>query len=429
MRHQYRQPGTIGFAKVTMALGVMAGVGAANAQEMTLVNDPASKAVWILRDTDQNRQISSSEVSRFFDATNASGVAAITTQSCLTARRDGLIVVGDTLTGRIVFLQDKNKDFDAQDAGEAWVVAGPGNASGVVFSGPTGAAFDAAGRLYVSNSGSGAATSGTPDAIYLLQDLDGDGAFMGAGEITPVVGTSFFGTGNGAYSPQELYFTPAGVCFFRNSSAGKHGVYRFVNSAGGTALTAAPTTFFDVTNVDIVGAFTGFALAGDPADVRTLYTLQVATGSLDQIVRLRDANNDMDAQDANEPRVLWQTPESNFTSYDLMVFDDTTFIVSDMSGQKIIALRDKNADGDMSDAGERWDYLLAGTGGISDVRQMAAYRACIADFNGDGNLDFTDVDNFIGDFEAGRPNADINGDAALDFQDFDVLVQAFEAGC
>jgi hypothetical protein len=281
----------------------------------------------------------------------------------------------------------------------------------------------------VSNNGSGAAGTGTPDAIYLLRDLDSDGTFMGAGEITPVVGASFFGAGNGVYSPQELYFTPAGVGFFRNSSAGKHGVYRFASGSGGTTLTSTPTTFFDVANVDVIGAFTGFALAGDPADVRTVYTLQVATGSFDQIVRLRDANNDLDAQDANEPKVLWQTPESNFTSYDLMVFDDKTFIVSDMTGKRIIALRDKNTDGDMTDTGERSDYLVAGTGGISDVRQMATYRACIADYNGDGSLDFTDVDDFIGDFEAGRPGADINSDAALDYQDFDTMVQAFEGGC
>lgn len=429
MQRNHRQTGGLVFTTAIGSLFLFGATSAVEAQEMTLVNDPASKAVWILRDTDQNRQISSGEVSRFFDATNASGVAAITTHSCLNARRDGLVVVGDTLTGRIVFLRDKNKDFDAQDAGEAWVVAGPGNASGVVLSGPTGAGFDAAGRLYVSNNGSGAAGTGTPDAIYVLQDLDGDGTFMGTGEITAVVGAAFFGAGNGVYSPQELYFTPAGVGFFRNSSAGKHGVYRFASGSGGTTLTATPATFFDAANVDVVGAFTGFALAGDPADVRTVYTLQVATGSLDQIVRLRDANNDMDAQDANEPKVIWQTPESNFTSYDLIVFDDKTFIVSDMTGKKVIALRDKNADGDMSDAGERWDYLVAGTGGVNDLRQMAAYRACIADYNGDGSLDFTDVDDFIGDFEAGRAGADINGDAALDFQDFDELVQAFEGGC
>jgi hypothetical protein len=54
---------------------------------------------------------------------------------------------------------------------------------------------------------------------------------------------------------------------------------------------------------------------------------------------------------------------------------------------------------------------------------------CPADFNGDGFLDFTDFDDFVGAFEAGTANADFNGDGFLDFTDFDDFVAAFEAGC
>jgi uncharacterized membrane protein len=54
---------------------------------------------------------------------------------------------------------------------------------------------------------------------------------------------------------------------------------------------------------------------------------------------------------------------------------------------------------------------------------------CGADFNGDGFLDFTDFDDFVGAFEAGTANADFNGDGFLDFTDFDDFVAAFEAGC
>lgn len=55
--------------------------------------------------------------------------------------------------------------------------------------------------------------------------------------------------------------------------------------------------------------------------------------------------------------------------------------------------------------------------------------ACNADFNGDGFLDFTDFDDFVGAFEAGTGSADFNGDGFLDFTDFDDFVGAFEAGC
>ncbi|MDX2119068.1 MAG: GC-type dockerin domain-anchored protein [Planctomycetota bacterium] len=411
-----------------LTAGILASaVSATLAQEMTLLADPGAKSVWFLRDTDQSRTITVSEVTPFFDAANGSGVAPITNHSCLAARRDGLVVVGDAAAGRIVFLRDLNHDLDANDASEAIVVAGPGNASGVTISNPTGAAFDPQGRLFITNSGAGTTTTGTPDAVYMLVDLSGDGTFMGPGEITTVIGSSFFGTGNGIYAPQKLVFNPVGVGCFRNSSAGKHGVYRFNPASPG--VTAAPTVFFDASNRDSLGAFTGFALVPDDTDARTLYTLQIATGSNDQILRLRDANANDTALDASEPKVLWQSAESNLTSYDLLLLSEKTFLVSDMTGRRIIALRDKNVDGDMTDAGERWDYLATGTGGIIDTRQMTTYRACLADYNADGSLDFTDVDDFIADFEAGRLAADVNADAALDFQDFDTFIQAFEGGC
>jgi hypothetical protein len=54
---------------------------------------------------------------------------------------------------------------------------------------------------------------------------------------------------------------------------------------------------------------------------------------------------------------------------------------------------------------------------------------CPADFNGDGFLDFTDFDDFVGAFEAGEARGDFNDDGFLDFTDFDAFVGAFEAGC
>jgi probable HAF family extracellular repeat protein len=56
-------------------------------------------------------------------------------------------------------------------------------------------------------------------------------------------------------------------------------------------------------------------------------------------------------------------------------------------------------------------------------------EACRADYNGDGFLDFTDFDDFVGDFDAGLTRADFNDDGFLDFTDFDAFVNSFEAGC
>jgi probable HAF family extracellular repeat protein len=67
--------------------------------------------------------------------------------------------------------------------------------------------------------------------------------------------------------------------------------------------------------------------------------------------------------------------------------------------------------------------------GLSEGWIATLPRACDADFNGDGFLDFTDFDDFVGAFEAGSAAADFNGDGFLDFTDFDAFVSSFERGC
>ncbi|QOI99594.1 MAG: hypothetical protein HRU70_03510 [Phycisphaeraceae bacterium] len=59
--------------------------------------------------------------------------------------------------------------------------------------------------------------------------------------------------------------------------------------------------------------------------------------------------------------------------------------------------------------------------------------SCRADFDGDGFVDFFDLDAYVGCFEGvacvpGR-NADFNGDGFVDFFDLDDFLASFDAGC
>ncbi len=54
---------------------------------------------------------------------------------------------------------------------------------------------------------------------------------------------------------------------------------------------------------------------------------------------------------------------------------------------------------------------------------------CIADFTGDGNLDFFDVSAFLGAFNAMNPSADLQADGVFNFFDISVFLQAYAAGC
>ncbi|MCC5822355.1 MAG: hypothetical protein LAT64_06440 [Phycisphaerales bacterium] len=56
-------------------------------------------------------------------------------------------------------------------------------------------------------------------------------------------------------------------------------------------------------------------------------------------------------------------------------------------------------------------------------------KACPADINGDGELNFFDVAAFVALFQAQDPIADFNNDGLFNFFDFSAFIAAFNAGC
>tara|TARA_R110000782_G_scaffold53205_11_gene113445 strand:- start:498 stop:1868 length:1371 start_codon:yes stop_codon:yes gene_type:complete len=54
---------------------------------------------------------------------------------------------------------------------------------------------------------------------------------------------------------------------------------------------------------------------------------------------------------------------------------------------------------------------------------------CVADFSGDGTLNFADIAAFLDAFNAGDPAADLDGDGNLSFFDVSDFIAAFLAGC
>ncbi len=71
-------------------------------------------------------------------------------------------------------------------------------------------------------------------------------------------------------------------------------------------------------------------------------------------------------------------------------------------------------------------FLRNGTIGVFVATPV---ESCVADFTGDGVLDFFDVSAFLNAFNAGDPSADLTGDGTLDFFDVSAFLNAFNAGC
>lgn len=65
----------------------------------------------------------------------------------------------------------------------------------------------------------------------------------------------------------------------------------------------------------------------------------------------------------------------------------------------------------------------------SDLSFTITGNACIADFTGDGVLDFFDVSAFLNAFGSMNPIADLTGEGAFDFFDISAFLSAYNAGC
>ncbi len=64
----------------------------------------------------------------------------------------------------------------------------------------------------------------------------------------------------------------------------------------------------------------------------------------------------------------------------------------------------------------------------------AGSRVCCVDFNGDEELDFSDIEGFLAAYTAQvpgacAPGADMNGDEEFDFSDIEAFLAKFNAGC
>ncbi|CAG0955232.1 hypothetical protein PHYC_00426 [Phycisphaerales bacterium] len=394
------------------------------AQHSVLVADRTNGAIWRLEDANSNGVIDEpAEVHLYFDGANAAGTPGPLNPNTIGARADGYVVYGDQDSTRrlLVWMIDRNCDGDAQDEGESGVLADPNNGSGVSFAFPTGIAFDAMGRLFVTNAGN---TFGN-DGIYRLADLNADGDSMDAGEVSPFVTDPFFGPGNGAYSPQEILIVdPEGDCYLRNSSSGLHGIYRFRDlNANGRADDAGETSlWFGAGNAAGITLSAGFALEIS-ANQEYGYMHNLATGGLDQIIRVQDTNDDGDAMDSGEAAVAFSTAEAGFVSIDITSLPDGTVLFSDNSTLRIIALRDNDGDGLFLGTTERTDYLANSSGLLAAVRAMTRYtppncgNPCDPDVNCDGAVNGFDIqateEAVNGDFSNFcQASADLNGDGS-----------------
>lgn len=408
--------------------------GAASGQSRFLVADRTNRAIWFLHDDNNNGTIEEpGEVTLFYNSTDAAGTPVLQFISSLAARRDGLVLVGDTTGRQLQFLRDLNGDGDALDVGESSVCADATNASGVSFAVPVGCEFDGQGRAYGVNAGN---VNGN-DGVYLLTDLNNNFNCQDAGEITEWVGSAAtgFGPGNGPYSPQEIVFNGR-TGYLRNSSSGLFGVYRFEDlNLNGRADDAGE--FFPVWNSAASGVapLAGLTIDLDRVRAGSIYVYQAATGPTHQFIRLTDLNSDGDFNDAGEAVLVYTSPGTGFTPADVLSLNNGDLLVTSNAsgGTNVVRLHDADNDGFFTTAGERtifWANAIPTAGNVRQIVRFPSY--CPTDLNGDRTINTVDLLALLGAFGTNvQPytSGDINGDGFVNTVDLLALLGSFGQNC
>ncbi|KAA0213989.1 MAG: hypothetical protein DYG94_03040 [Leptolyngbya sp. PLA3] len=94
---------------------------------------------------------------------------------------------------------------------------------------------------------------------------------------------------------------------------------------------------------------------------------------------------------------------------------------------------DANQDGQTNQSDLELILALARAGGEdatdADADGIPEQCVCPGDWNGDGNVNFFDVQSYLSEFAAHLPSADLNGDGAHNFFDIQNFLNMFSAGC
>jgi hypothetical protein len=420
--------------QITLAFGIatcaVALTATASAQSRFLINDRTFDRIATLADLDGDGQIDElTEVWTYFDGTNAAGTLPVGNPTALGTSGLGWVLMGDQTNRCVYLLRDRNGDGTAQGAGESVVFADMDNLSGHSLAFPTGAAFDSLGRMYISNSGN----SFGPDAIYRLQDLNGDGTAMGEGEITVYVGEGAFGPGNGPWVPYQLVFDDNDVLYMRNAGAeslGLLGIWRFEDLDGDGRADGEGEwwNFFGQDNESNLQIGAAFALDLDRARDNCLYMMNTLSSPLRrQIIRACDLNGDLTANNKGEAEVVWESQAAGFSPIDLISLSNGDVLVTDNSAsgdakREVILLRDTTGDGHFDEQTVFFANEFDTLGNVREGKILVKF----GDLNGDDAIDVSDLLILLGNWglcaDFYNCPGDLNGDGVVDVSDLLLLL-------
>lgn len=320
------------------------------------------------------------ETTVFFDDTNLSGFAAPTNSVFNIYQASDLSVfAGDGGSDTVWRLKDTNGDGDANDADEAKVWFSEANAAGLTLPTPNGIAEGGDGAIYVVNAG---VSSRPADAVYRTADLNGDGDANDIGEATVWADLQALIPTSSAF---DISFV-GDVAYVNDTAGGDPNViWRLEDKNGDGTVTSDEAVIF-ISETLSFGAPLEFANAAAPDG--SIYTLSFlpAFGDPALLYRLTDLDGSGQIDDATEAVEVWNDsalPDGfDFSLGFSVAADEDGRVVltanSFASTNDVIELQDLNADGDFLDEGETVVFGVEGPDSIGRSRSLAFYEGAPA---------------------------------------------------
>lgn len=399
-----------------------------------LVADQTLEAIYLTRDLDGDGAADSpGEATVWLDGSNASGLGLVTGNVfSVFQSASGVVYFADGDTDSVYRAADLDDDGNANGPGEVGVWFSPANAGGFTLPSPNGLWEPTPGVVFVLNAG----TSSEPlDAIYRTEDLNGDGDADDAGEATLWMDISALFDPS---TPFELTFIGEAAYFADLRGGDVDAIIRAEDADGSGSVDADEWgVFIDADNP--WGVPIGFVAETDGT---SLYVVDNLSSREQTVYRLTDLNGSGDIDDASEVELLWTESllpsGAELGSVFTLAIGPGGSVAIGSSGSDaqdaVYLLTDLDGDGVFLSDGET--SVWRGAGGGSDdlasrVRavEFALGDPCIADFNGDGEVDTRDVLAFLNAWADGDSRADVNGDGVVDTRDVLEFLNLWNAGC
>ncbi|MEO0645176.1 MAG: hypothetical protein AAFZ17_03305 [Cyanobacteria bacterium J06650_10] len=336
------------------------------------LGDQRLDKIFLTQDLNQDGDANDpSEVSVYFDGTNASGLADPTGNVfTIYQSASGAVFYGDGDTDSVYRLRDRNQDGDALDAGEATIWFAPTDGLPT----PNGVAEGSDGAIYIVNAG----TRSTPaDVVYRTVDLNGDGDAQDQGESSIWLDLATLNPSSSAFDIEFI----GDVAYISDLVGGDDDVvYRVEDLDGsGTIETNEASVFIQDGNE--FGVPLDFGIAVDGQNVYVWESLDF--GGPQSIYRLRDRNGTGTIDAANEAFEIWNTDAlptgfDSFNGFAIAVGPERELVVTSngFDGENnLFRLVDSNGDGDYFDSGKTIVYLSQSVNGTTPERARAVEYA------------------------------------------------------